>query len=413
MKRLLVCSTIIAALLLLPAAAPAFTGPLHGRPAAAATHVGAVSGLTAPQKAPLRGPLLGVLTGAATVTCKVWTLDGAPEDAAVLAYVWGDTDYGTSQSGTVSGVATLTGLPDASGNGEVVVIPNPDSPTTMYDLTNLDWAAATNPNEMGIQPGALWLLINRSSDPYYNSWPSADVELTAEETNGVHFAETEIPQNGAATSAYASTISLGSATLDWGAIYYWSNEGAELPVAGFGISPGVAYPTTLTLNEAAAQAVWMNGWGSGKPGAATWLGFRGYPAGWINAINAQATWPFSAATKSFGSMTMTGAKTQAKKLTIPSTVKPGYAYSFDVSHRGGALALSTWFQTCTLAASKTTISHGGAVRLSGVIPTAGPLGLDAGQGQVRRDLQAHHERGAAPLLGRDEVGVDQGGRRQG
>ena len=137
---------------------------------------------------------------------------------------------------------------------------------------------------------------------------------------------------------------------------------------------------TIDAHEADAHGVWINGWASGKPGTTTWLGFERYPGGWINRVHGQASWPGSATTKSFGSVTMTGAKVpQVKKVTIPSTVKPGYAYNFTVAHTDGPLELTTWFQTCSLAPSKTTISRGGAVRLSGVIPTQGHFGSTPGK----------------------------------
>ena len=374
MKRLLVCSIVAMALLVLPAAAAARTGPLHGRPAAQAA--GPSAAFTAPQKAPARGPMLGVITGAATVRCNVYAYSGDPETADVFAYVWGETDNGYAEAGTVGGVATLTGLPAADAdNGEIVVAPT--SGTVLYDLWGLSWPAEGT--EMGLHPGRVPVSISRSTDAYYNSWPNAWVELAAAETNGVHFAGTDIAQAGATTSGHAATITLGSETLDWGAIYYWANEGAELSVDGMSVSPGTTYPGTIVAREADAHAIWLPGWASGKPGTVTQLWFERFPAGWTNTIRAQASYPAGAAVKSFGSFTSSGAEYQSKKLTIPSTVKPGYAYYFDVAHTDGPLALSTWFQTCSLAASKTTISRGGAVRLSGVVPTQGHEGAKPGR----------------------------------
>ena len=377
MKRLLVCSAIVAAALLLPAAASALTGPLHARPASQAA--GPATVLTAPREAPERDPMLGVITGAATVRCNVYTYYGEPETADLFAYVWGDTDYGYAEAGTVGGVATLTGLPVADAdNGEIVVVPT--SGTVLYDLWGLSWPA--DGTEMGLQPGRVPVSISRSADPYYNTWPSAWVELAAVETNGVHFAGTDIAQAGATTSGHAATITLGPETLDWGAIYYWANEGAELSVDGMGVSSGATYPGTIAAREADAHAVWLPGWASGKPGTVTQLWFERFPEGWTNAIRAQASFPAGAPVKSFGSFTTSGAEYQSRKLTIPSTVKPGYAYSFDVAHAGGPLVLSTWFQTCSLAATKTTISRGGAVRLSGVIPTQGHEGAAPGKSKT-------------------------------
>ena len=230
---------------------------------------------------------------------------------------------------------------------------------------------------MDIQPGKVPMLIYRSDDSFYNGWSSAWVTFLAEESGKHYLAGTDIAQSGYTTYADAATISLGPATLDEAAIHYWGNEGAELSVAGVPISPGT-FPYSMTTDESDAHAVWMDGWASGKPGTVTWLVFERFPAGWTNSITAQAGYPASATVKSFGTFTSNGDKYQGKKLTIPSAVKPGYAYNFAVAHTDGPLVLSTWFQTCMLKASKASIRRGSAIKLSGVIPTKGHLGSTRG-----------------------------------
>jgi hypothetical protein len=279
MKRLLVCSTIVAAALLLPAAATASTpAPLHRWPAAkaAAAKAGRPG---AGRKTPAHIPLLGVLAGAATVQCNVYTFYGEPETADLFAYVWGDTDYGYAEASTVGGVATLTGLPTAdSNNGEVVVVPT--SGTLLYDLWGLDWPA--DGTVMGLQPGNVAMSIRRSNDSYWNYWTSAWVELTSVEANGIHYAGTEIAGTGSTVSGGAATITLGSETLDWGAIYYWANEGAELSdsVSGLGVSPGTT-AGSLTAYEAAAHAIWLPGWGFGQAGHGHLAALRALPQ-WLD-----------------------------------------------------------------------------------------------------------------------------------
>lgn len=318
----------------------------------------------------------GLLTGSATVTCSVSTLSGEPETADVEAFVWETADIGYAQAATVSGVASLTGLPAANANGELLAYPA--TGTALYDLWNLSWPAEGT--AISLRPGSLPMYIYRSGDSYYNGWQSAWVELLAEENGQYYLAGADIPQNGYATTGSAATIALGPATLDEGAIYYWDDEGAELPVAGRAIAPGVGDdPTPLMTDQRNAHSVWVNGWASGRPGAVTYLVFERFPGGWTNQITAQASYPDTAPVKSFGTFTSGGDKYEGKKITIPSTVKPGYAYTFEVKHVGGPLLLRTRFQTCTLAASKTTVSPGGAVRLSGVIPTQGHLGPTPGK----------------------------------
>ena len=68
-------------------------------------------------------------------------------------------------------------------------------------------------------------------------------------------------------------------------------------------------------------------------------------------------------------------------VTIPSTATPGYDYDIHVSRTddGSMLGITTSFQVASLKASPTSIRHGGAVRLSGIIPTQGHMGSTAGK----------------------------------
>jgi hypothetical protein len=375
MRRVSVLLVLVAAVLLaLPVAAQAFVLS-HGRPAAG----GAGHGVTLPvarHVTPAGPPLLSVLSGAATLSVNVLTFAGLPDTATVDAYVWGATDYGYAGATTTAGVATLTGLPAATANGELVVGPQSGG---VYDLTDLSWPSSGT-TTLDVRPGALPMIIYRSTDAYYNNWDAATVVLNADE-NGQHWnAVSDITRSADPTVASASTITPGSATLDQGAIYYWTNEGAELPVAGLSVSPGAAYPGTITTHEADAQAIWLDGWGSGKPGTATYLVFERFLAsGWSNDVTGHALYPYNSPTKSFGAWTSNGSELQAKKVTIPTTVKPGYAYDFTATHTTGSLTLDASFQTCTLAASSGTIRRGASVRLSGIVPTQGHAGSTPGK----------------------------------
>ena len=122
----------------------------------------------------------------------------------------------------------------------------------------------------------------------------------------------------------------------------------------------------------------MDYWGSGKPGTATWLVLNNYPDGWVNDIFGVADYPSSAKVKSFGTFTSTGAANDGKRMTVPSTAAPGYAYYVWASHDSGPLSLETWFQTCTLKPSKATVARGAAITLSGIVPIKGHYGSKKG-----------------------------------
>ena len=176
-----------------------------------------------------------MLSGNATVTANIYTFAGLPEDADVLGFVWGAGDFAAVTGATdATGVATLSALPAADGNGQIVVLPAVTP--SYYDITGLSWPAEGT--VMGMQPGRLPLVIHRSKDPYYNYWSSAWVDLTAQETGATSYAGTDIPGTGTTVSGDAATITaLGPETLDDGAIYYGiGNEGAELSVSGIAVS---------------------------------------------------------------------------------------------------------------------------------------------------------------------------------
>jgi len=166
--------------------------------------------------------------------------------------------------------------------------------------------------------------------------------------------------------------------LSAGSIYFWNEEGMELSVSGTAVSSGTNASPGVTAREADAQRLWMDYWGSGKPGTATWLVLNNYPDGWVNDVYGVADYPSSAKVKSFGSFTSTGAPYDGKRMTIPSSVAPGYAYYVWASHDSGPLSLQTWFQTCTLKPSKATVSRGASITLSGIVPVKGHYGSKKG-----------------------------------
>lgn len=66
------------------------------------------------------------------------------------------------------------------------------------------------------------------------------------------------------------------------------------------------------------------------------------------------------------------------QVTIPRTAPPGYQYLIGARHHDGKLYLVAAFQVCTLKPSVSSITRGSAVTLSGVVPTQGHLGKQAG-----------------------------------
>ena len=244
MRRLFVAVTLFAAVLLCaPPAALALTAPLHpvGHTRADA-HVPYAKRSADRCAAQIQYEPLArrILSGIGTISLNVYTYDGQPEvNAEADWWVSTDSGDGTGYAFTdPSGHVDLTGVPAAaSNNGEVAVFLDNTTDYGMYDLYNMSWGD-TGLNG-ALQPGRLPFTLVRDADGWYR-WSAARVRLWAQNTGGeIHMARTDIPQAGSATTrGYARSISTGPESLVGGSVYFWDDEGTELPVDGIQVSSG-------------------------------------------------------------------------------------------------------------------------------------------------------------------------------
>jgi len=381
MRRLFVAAAVCAAFLLtvgVAAAAPRYapnTAGLEAHNAVARNHG---------QRAPVAYEPLArrILSGSGTISLNVYSWNSQPEVGATVDwYVFTDTpDYGTGAGTTDgSGHVDLTGVPAAnSDNGEISVALDATDDGA-YDLWNMSWG---DTGMIGaLQAGRLPVTLGRSSQGGWNTWANARVWLWAHQSSGsqVHQAASNIARSGSFADGYVRTIQTGPETLGAGAAYFWDNEGVELAVDGIQVGPGQTATSGPTAYEADAQRLLMRYWGSGKPGSAAWVVMNNYPDGWVNDIAGVADYPATAKQKSFGSFTCDGAEYDSKKITIPSTAAPGYAYWIDASHTSGPLDLWTSFQVCTLKPSRSTASPSTSISLAGVVPIQNHYGSKKGK----------------------------------
>ena len=222
------------------------------------------------------------------------------------------------------------------------------------------------------------MTIVKSTDKNWNYWTKARVRLWSLKGTETHLARTDIAKTATTTYGMARTITTGPESLDAGSIYFWDEEGMELPVNGTAVQSGVQASPGVTARETDAQRIWMDYWGSGKPGTRTYVVMNNFPAEWTNAITGVADWPASATPKSFGTSTSDGDAYTTKLMTIPSGAAPGYAYWVSTDHTQGHLSLQTSFQVCTLKPSKATVRKGTAIALSGIVPIKGHYGSKKG-----------------------------------
>jgi hypothetical protein len=379
MRRLFVAAALCAAFLVLAASAVA-TPRYAPRGTKLAAHNTAA--LSHDRQAPAAYEPLArrILSGTGTISLNVYSWDSQPEVGATTDWwVVTDRDYGTGEGTTdPSGHVDMTGVPPAtSDNGEITVGLDA-SDGGAYDLWNLSWSGTGWTG--ALQAGRLPITLVQSSDRYWNTWQWARVWLWAHKDTGneVHQAASNIARSGSTTSGYARTIQTGPETLYGGAVYFSDDEGLELSVDGIQVAAGQDATPRQTAYEADAQRLMTGEWGSGKPGGPAFVAMNNYPDGWVNDIYGVADYPSTAKLKSFGQATNTGAEYDFKRITIPATAAPGYAYWIEVSHNSGPLDLWTPYQVCTLKPSKSTVSAGSSITLSGVVPVKGHYGSKKG-----------------------------------
>jgi hypothetical protein len=373
MKRLLVCSTIVAAaLLLVPAAAWAFASPraLPDDALRVAPHSARI-GTSVVEKPSLVGAAQlspsFVLSGTGVVKVNLYDSWSAPQVGAKVAWwVWGATDYGTGNGLTdSSGHVELGGVP-AAGTGEGEIVVTPASGDYYYDLWNMSWPAEGT--DMGIQPGRQAVTIIAGGD-WASYWSNAWVDLYSTEYSTYKYSETVVARDG--TTTYATANALPGEITD-GAVYFYMNEGRELSTSGLSASPGMDTAWTLNCSQNGAPRIYTSNtsWDSGKPSSAVKLYFKYFPAGWVNDLSGyDADTGKASIWKS--SWTSPSKSAASKTLTVPSGAKPGHTYVFTASHRTGPLWLEYPFQVCTLNASDTTPRAGQSIRLSGIVPING------------------------------------------
>lgn len=383
MKRLFFLFTICLVALALPAAAAASSRTPRQAPVPVDTVVGAREQTSA---ATVSTPLARALSG--TISGTLLTFAGAADSGATVDWYVGSSGSGSATT-DASGQFSFADVPAAAGDGEIQI--RPADGNRYFDIWNLTWDGG---KDFGtLQPGGLEVSVTETTDDYWTGWSTMDVDLYDEDEAGpTTLSVTAITANPSPSPSGTPTVTTGMAEalttdgdLDAGAVYYWLNQGQEIPVDGTAITPGVeASPSAglITADQSDAQGFWFDDdWTSGKPGSRIRLAFENFTKDWQNAITGQSEWPSNAAVTSFGTWTPADeapTDEQYKRITIPSTAAVGYRYWVRVQHTDGPLLLRNWYQTCSLNSTRTAIRRGARVKLSGVVPVSGHWGATAG-----------------------------------
>ena len=326
--------------------------------------------------------LMASLCPPALLLAHGWTGSGV-----IQGHVWGYANATVAWSapvpgGTASGQATTdaggaytcSGLPAATGSGTIwvrttsglvlgrVALTWADPGPTVFDFAT--GAAHCIVKRGGPMPGCKAVAVNLSGNDARSmtrSWSSSsDVDHPDPLTVEV------VGMEGHSNMA---------------AVYWWTNEGIE---ANIDLNINGVVGQIGPYDEASAYRIKLTApfWASGAPGTAVRLRMQGYPNGWVNRLLGRDAYPFNSPTDSFGMFTATGAVSDYRRVTIPASATPGYAYYVTAQHDTGPLGLSATFQVCTLKPTALSIAKGKSVRLKGVVPISGHEGLSPGKAKT-------------------------------
>jgi hypothetical protein len=297
-------------------------------------------------------PLARRFAGTATITADVYQPTGVASGyGTAQLVVWADDGtVAFSQTATTDykGHVTFSGVPAASTSGELAYWPSKGGGAFVYDTWDLSW---TDPEGAAfvLLPGTVPVSIV-AGGIWKQYFSYAAVDAFSSEAGVSKFVETGIAR--ATTEPTSGTAAALGGTLDALNVYFFSDEGVEVPTSDVTVTPGSS-TSGFTALEAAAQRMINTTWASGKPGSVFRVKFNNFPAGWMNRLTGDDTATPKAADKSFGSWTSVSRSSQTRTLTVPRTATPGFTYRIVAQHTNGArgdrdLTLSEPFQVCTL-----------------------------------------------------------------
>ena len=311
--------------------------------------------------------------GAGAVNGTVYTFDGSPIEAAQVYAGWRD---GASYlfldpvSTDAAGSYSATGLPATSLGVIRATLASKD-----YFLRSGLTFADPGPTTFDLRPGTIGFTTTRTTSGW-GTWSS--VAIYAAGSGGE--ARTMSTAGGLSGSAWAMAPEVSHAVA-----YYWSNEASEYRFpSAVPVTPGADAGVTAAFKEGSAFRMWIAKpyWWSGKPGSSLELHYSNWPAGTTARFLGVPGYPVGATATTFGGkhLTSAGIKEALTRVTVPSTARPGYAYTVEMYRPEDPvwIDLSVRFQVCTLNASRTSVRSGGAVRLSGVVPVSGHVGTQPG-----------------------------------
>jgi hypothetical protein len=226
---------------------------------------------------------------------------------------------------------------------------------------------------VGFHPGLVPFSTTRTSMDGWDDWSTADVQTYG--TQGG--ADTDLGSRG---MAHVMPPDYGYACVYYD--YYQGVEWNQDSPYVYPVSSGGWGGTPISVDQDDAQSVLvLSRWASGKPGTRIRLGLGGWPYGYVADVYGYSEDPRDDRLQDYSDFTSPGGSWgYSFSLRIPKTVKPGYAYVIKAARadQDSGLVVRDYFQVCSLRSSRATVRRGAAVRLSGVVPTQGHWGSQAG-----------------------------------
>lgn len=365
--------------------APVREAPRSARPVVRTPGVAsgaARNGAPVPLFAPLGGGAAGPTAAAlsARATPRLWSVlgrvldfgGGAVPGAGVYMDVYDSDDpvwWGSAES-DAAGRFIFSGSPE--GHAGISVELPAGRGATGYHAWGIPLYDGSN-RLVDFQPGLVPFSTTRTAADGWDHWDTVEVQTWGSLGGADALA-------GRSGSAYAMPPDYGYAC-----VYYFTNQGVEWnqdSPYSYPLEAGGRGGTAIRVDQDDAQSVLvLSRWASGRPGSTIRLGLGGWPYGYLADIYGYSEDPDDRVLYDYTDFDSPGDSWgYAVSMPIPRGVKPGYAFVIQAARadQDSGLVVRDYFQVCTLNASRSGIRRGGAVRLSGVIPTQGHWGSLAG-----------------------------------
>ncbi len=299
------------------------------------------------------------------------TVNGTLLDFAGAPAPWTWVELSTSEGGDETWIgAALTG-----GDGSFVITGVPETTTgelratvgkATYRSAGHVFTAA-GPNTVVLRPGHIDVALKLHKDTRWRP------PFLVETWGGRGGARTWVDGDRGAAAALAPDCISAVA-------YPYNNQGIEWSGAAIGVAPGVR-AGAITFDQAQARGAWFSSpqWHSGAPGTRTSVVFSNWPARYVLGFSGREIAP-DGRTRTWPSIMTSGRVSFSRSFQIPTAATPGYVYELHIlrTDGGSRLDLTLSFQVATLTAAPVAIAKGAPVRLSGVVPTKGHWGSQAG-----------------------------------